>query len=64
MGWPYSKNMNSGSIDPSAEMKKRIPAMINDFLRPRFVARKPERAEPMIQPMRAEAEVKPCQPSV
>ena len=58
------KNRNSGSIEPRAEMKKSRPAMISDFLRPRLVARNPERAEPMIQPIRAEAEVKPCQPSV
>ena len=56
--------MNSGSIDPRAEMKNSSPAMMSDFLRPRFVASSPEMAEPMIQPMSADAEVNPCQPSV
>ncbi len=49
---------------PNAEMKNRSPATISDFLRPRFVARKPEIAEPIIHPIKAEAEVKPCHPSV
>ena len=40
------------------------PAIINDFLRPRLVARKPERAEPIIHPIKAEADVKPCHPFV
>ena len=51
-------------LDPSAEIKNSKPAMISDFLRPRLVARNPEMAEPMIHPIRDEAEVKPCHPSV
>ena len=40
-------------------MKKRIPAMISDFFLPRFVASIPDKALPIIQPIRAELEVKP-----
>ena len=34
--------------------------MNNVFLRPSPEAKKPERAEPMIQPISADDEVKPC----
>ena len=45
-------------------MKNSKPAIISERLRPKLVAKKPDRAEPMIQPIRALAEVKPCQVSV
>ena len=64
VGSPLAKNRNSGYIEPSAETKNSRPAMMSDFLRPRLVASRPEKAEPMMQPMRADAEVKPCHPSV
>ena len=54
----------SGFMLPHAEMKKQIPAMINDFLRPSFVAKKPDRALPMMHPIRALEHVKPCMKSV
>ena len=63
-GSPCEKNMNSGSIEPKAETKNRIPAITSVRLRPRLVARNPDRAEPMIHPINALAEVNPCQPSV
>ena len=49
---------------PKAEMKKSTPARMSDFLRPKRVASTPERAEPMIHPIRADEHVKPCQASV
>ena len=51
-------------MEPRAEIKNNTPAMKSEFLRPRRVARKPDKAEPMIHPMSADDDVKPCQPSV
>ena len=53
VGTPFSKNKNSGRYDPSADKKKSIPAIINDFLRPRRVAMSPEIALPIMQPINA-----------
>ena len=49
---------------PSAEMKNKIPARIKDLFRPKRVARIPERALPMIQPISALLLVNPCMASV
>ena len=49
---------------PRAEMKKRIPARTSDRLRPSRDAKMPLTADPMMQPMRALAQVKPCIASV
>ncbi len=63
-GLPCSKNRNSGSMEPRAEMKNSRPATMSERLRPSREASSPLRAEPMIQPIRAEADVKPCRASV
>ena len=44
VGSPLAKNRNSGYIEPSAETKNSRPAMMSDFLRPRLVASRPEKA--------------------
>ena len=64
VGTPCSWMRNSGDMLPRAEMKKRMPATMSERLRPRRVASKPERPEPMMQPMRALLLVKPCIKSV
>ena len=51
-------------MEPSADTKNSRPAIISERLRPRFDAMRPEMAEPMIQPMSADEEVKPCMKSL
>ena len=51
-------------MEPHAERKKHIPANIKERLRPNLLANRPERAEPMIHPISALDDVKPCMKSV
>ena len=64
LGSPLASTIDSGNIEPHAEMKNITPAKISERLRPQLEANTPERAEPMIQPTRALELVKPCQKSV
>ena len=64
VGIPLAKNRNSGYIDPNAETKNSIPATNRDFFLPRPVESHPEMALPIMQPMRAAAQVNPCRASV
>ena len=63
-GCPFSKNRNSGDMLPRADTKKSTPAKISERLRPNRKANIPLRAEPMMQPISALAQVNPCQASV
>ena len=64
MGSPLAKTIVSGHIEPHAEMKNITPAKMSERLRPQLEAKRPEIAEPMIQPTKALELVNPCQKSV
>ena len=63
-GLPSGSNIDSGNIEPHAERKKHMPANTSERLRPKRVAKSPDRALPMMQPISADDEVKPCMKSV
>ncbi|MPN62298.1 hypothetical protein SDC9_210045 [bioreactor metagenome] len=59
MGVFSLKKNISGRPEPTADTKKNTEAMINDFLRPKRVAKIPEIMPPIIQPISALETVAP-----
>ena len=51
--WPSGWKNNSGSAEPSAEIKNKTPAINSPFFLPNFLPTSPARAPPTIHPMSA-----------